>query len=654
MSIRLKIISLLQVFCLMSVYAQAQNQKEIDSLESVLLKFKKADTNKVEVYNQLAFLYRRSDKDRALKYLDTAAAISTQLNYQSGLVGAYNRYGIVYKYKAQYEKSINYYEKSIAIARQLKDTGAIADVYNNIGNVYKLQGMPVQASEAFIHAMKLREAIADTPGLAAAYSNLSYLYADQKNFRLSIENNQKSIDLYAIVKDSFELARGYTQMGFIHYYQNHFDSAIYYANIGLKIFEQMGDKVETAILLNNMGNILSESGQPQKAGPYLEKALRLNIELGDSTGIYTSHISLAQTYIFLHDYTKAEQHLTTALAILEQIHGAINYYIETYLVASQLYKNKKDYKRAYEYIVKYKNLSDTLINENNVRTIAELQEKYDSDKKDLLIENKELEIRSTNARLRQRNIIAIILAALIAVIVLAAYLLYNRYKLKKQQELNEVIIKQQELRSKAVIDAEEQERTRIAKDLHDGIGQQLSAVKLLANSLEHTNTETEHNTKLTNLKTILDDSIKEVRAISHNMMPNALFKLGLNSAIREFIDKISSTGLLKIDLQIIELNKQLDKTTEVILYRVIQELVNNIIKHAQAHSIGIQIINHDDTMLNILVEDDGVGFDTGNKNSFSGIGLKNIISRIEYINGTVEFDSSPGRGTTVIIDVPIG
>ena len=150
---------------------------------------------------------------------------------------------------------------------------------------------------------------------------------------------------------------------------------------------------------------------------------------------------------------------------------------------------------------------------------------------------------------------------------------------------------------------------------------------------------------------IIDESVKEVRAVSHSMMPNALLKLGLGVAVREFLNRISSTDKLKIELEIHGLNERLESTMETILFRVLQEIVTNIIKHSQATMVTIQITRHDEE-LTLIVEDNGIGFDI-TKIKSEGIGLKNIQSRIEFLNGTVHFDTQPEKGTTVIIEVPI-
>ncbi len=239
------------------------------------------------------------------------------------------------------------------------------------------------------------------------------------------------------------------------------------------------------------------------------------------------------------------------------------------------------------------------------------------------------------------------------VLSLAFAFIYNRYRFKQKQKMQAELLHQQALRNKAIIEAEEKERIRIAKDLHDGVGQQISAVKLNLSALEHElKLEQAQKTKMETLLSLVDDAVKEVRGVSHNMMPNALIRSGLATAVREFVNKLAATGALKINLQIVGLNERLENTTETVLYRVLQECVSNIIKHANASEINIQLVKHEHN-LSMMIEDNGKGFDTSLVNSASGIGLKNMQSRVAFLNGTIEFDSTPNNGTTVIVDVPV-
>jgi signal transduction histidine kinase len=149
---------------------------------------------------------------------------------------------------------------------------------------------------------------------------------------------------------------------------------------------------------------------------------------------------------------------------------------------------------------------------------------------------------------------------------------------------------------------------------------------------------------------LVDESCKEVRQVSHNMMPNALLRKGLVNAVKEFIGQIN-TGKLSINLQTEELQKALPSHVETILYRVIQESVNNVVKHAEATQLDISI-NQDEEGIDVMIEDNGKGFDTTITRETDGIGLQNIQSRISYLKGTVSWDSSPNNGTLVAIHIP--
>jgi signal transduction histidine kinase len=150
---------------------------------------------------------------------------------------------------------------------------------------------------------------------------------------------------------------------------------------------------------------------------------------------------------------------------------------------------------------------------------------------------------------------------------------------------------------------------------------------------------------------LVDESCKEVRNVSHNMMPNALLKSSLSSAIREFIDKLDHKKL-QVHLYAEGLDERLDSNTETVFYRVIQECVNNVIKHAEATTLDISLIK-DKEGISATIEDNGIGFSISDKEKFKGMGLKNIITRIEYLKGTVDFDSTPGKGTLVALHVPL-
>jgi two-component system NarL family sensor kinase len=232
-------------------------------------------------------------------------------------------------------------------------------------------------------------------------------------------------------------------------------------------------------------------------------------------------------------------------------------------------------------------------------------------------------------------------------------LFYIRYRLKQAGIFQQAMIKQQQLASKGIIEAEERERKRIASDLHDGVGQLFSTVKMNLDSLigRMDLSKKEDQGLAEKTMAMVDESCREVRTIAHQMMPNVLLKMGLASAVRDFINKIDSDRL-KVVLETFGLTERLDNNVEIVLYRVIQESVNNVIKHAGANLLDIQLVREDDGV-SVTIEDNGKGFDTADRSKFDGIGLKNIATRIEYLKGTVDISSAVNKGTLIAIYIPL-
>lgn len=629
----------------------AQNQPLIDSLEKQLA-HAKPDTNKVETLNALAFEYRSVNIPKAFSLLEQSIKLSKKLKDDAGLALAYNHIGILHKNRNAFDSAVSYHQMALALRKKLGDEQGQASSYNNLGLTYDTKSDYENAMKYYIQSLRIREQMNDSAGMSAAYANIARTYSKKGNRPLAKQNFFKAIQLREQTGDSFWVARYASAIGFAYYEDNEYDTALAYYHRALKLMRSFGDMEGASSILNNIGNVYGETGKLRESIKYQEEALAIQRSLADTVGIYTSLLSLAQVYGIAGDLTKAISYSKQAEVVLPQVAVHPKMIMDYYQVTAELYKKKGDYRNAFDAYTKYNFYKDSLIKLENSATVTEMQEKYESDKKDLELSNKNLALAEAGYRIQKKNTITVALIISIIVLIILSYLLYNRYKLKKEKELAGEIIKQQELRSKAIIDAEEKERIRIAKDLHDGIGQQLSAIKLNFSSFRSLFSGTENDNKYIAVLSMIDDAVKEVRSVSHDMMPNALLRFGLVAATREFIDKIAMNGALKVDLQIIGLNERLENTTETVLYRVLQEAVNNIIKHAEATKVSIQLIKYE-TYLNLILEDNGKGFNVSGINNFKGIGLKNIISRVEYLNGTVNFDSAIGRGTTVDIEVPI-
>ncbi|MGZ3920426.1 MAG: tetratricopeptide repeat-containing sensor histidine kinase [Bacteroidia bacterium] len=504
-------------------------------------------------------------------------------------------------------------------------------------------------------ALKDFESIKDERNATNMLINISNIYIQQNNFKqadlILRQAEQKAIHL-----NKRTVGNVYNTLGILYAEHQLYDSAERFFLLSTTAREELKDYSSLAWNYNNLGGLYVLKGETGKAITYLEKAMnsfKINENIVGQGAIANN---LGELYVKLGNNKKAMENYSLARQ-LYNISGDDDNLENLYSNLSNYYENLGDFKTAYQYSDSLIVLKDTLHGRMLDEKIAELQTKFDFEKKNLLIANQKDEIIIKEEQNQLKNTIIISILIVSVLLGLSGLLFYQRKRLKQKEILNQERIKQQELRSKAILQAEENERTRIARELHDGIGQQLSAAKLnldaLANNLKLN--KPEDSLLFKNVLDLMDESVKEVRQVSHSMMPNTLLKTGLASALREFINRISGAGGLKINLGIIGLNERLDQMTEQILFRVLQEIVNNIIKHSGATEVTIQLIRAEEE-LTLMIEDNGVGFNAAEKlkDESGGIGLKNIKSRIEFLNGHINFDSFPGKGTTISIEVPLG
>ncbi|MBL7935804.1 MAG: sensor histidine kinase, partial [Bacteroidia bacterium] len=419
------------------------------------------------------------------------------------------------------------------------------------------------------------------------------------------------------------------------------------------IREKLNDNTSVAWNYNNLGGLYVMMERPKEAIIYLEKALKKFEEAGNYDGQTSIANNLGELNMQIGDSKKALYYYSYSRKLYAQTNNPDN--LENlYNNLSVYYDKMGDLKTAFQYSDSLIVLKDSLYGTRLDKSIAEMQVKFDVEKKDLELAKNKAEIETKEKQAFIKNIIIVSIIILMLLLAITGFLFYRKKQIEQQAKLDAEIAHQKEIRTKSILEAEEKERRRIAQDLHDGVGQLLSAAKLNLSNLESKITvqTEEQKAAMQNALSLVDDSVKEVRAVSHNMMPNTLIKLGLASAVREFITKLGNAPTLKVDLEIVGLDTRLDNQIETVLYRVIQEIVTNIIKHAQASQISMQLVRHE-TELSVMIEDNGVGFNTKQIDTFEGLGLKGIQTRIEFLNGSVHFDSSVGRGTTVIIDIPL-
>lgn len=647
MKMKLKIA---HIICWFLVLSQSAISKSFtDSLE---LELKNAtDTNKINILNKLSTAYADNNGDKALEYAQLAIELSKPLKFDMGIIQAYNNIGIVFDVTGKYDSALINYNNSLVISKKINHKRLMANTLNNIGLVYWNKGELDLALNYYLQSLKLFEKIESKKGQANTLSNIGLIYTDFKKYNEALEYHFKALKIREQMADSYGIGVSQSNIGMTYGYLQEVKKALEYLEKALETKQRNNDLYGQGITLSDIGIIYGGFKKYDLAIEYQLKALAIRTKLNDKLGVAKSYSMIASDYAKKKDHNSALQYNLKALEIAHEL-NAKNRLKKVYYDISDNYKNLGDFQKALSFYSKYAKLNDTIFSEQSASKIAEMQTKYETEKKDLQLTKTNLELSKKEIELNQQKNLRTILIISILAIIAIFYLLYTRYKFKQKSLLNQELLNQQMLRSKAIIEAEENERVRIARELHDGVGQYLSAVKLNLSNLQSTLQLTnEQEIKLMkNALSVVDDSVKEVRSVSHNMMPGDLLEKGIEDAVRSFIDRIRSEKL-SIEFDIHLLSAKLESTVEIIIYRVIQEVVNNIIKHAQATFVNIQLVQHENELV-LMVEDNGIGFDINSLKN-PGIGIKNIRSRVEFLNGSVDIDSQPSKGTTITIEIPL-
>ena len=314
---------------------------------------------------------------------------------------------------------------------------------------------------------------------------------------------------------------------------------------------------------------------------------------------------------------------------------------------------------AFKYLNDYVELSDSLNNLEFSTTLRDMEEKYKLSE----AQNKLLILQQENQQkdfvLERIRLYIILLAGVSIPLFICCILIFMLYRskkkrLKQQQKIHQIDMEHSEQVHKnqllsALLEGQEQERTRLARDLHDGLGGILSSVKMELSKIgEGFKQGSSVSKELYGVVHNVDGAVDELRGIAHSMMPGVLFEYGLSEALREYSEQLKRAGY-PIFYQDVHFKNQMEKPRQLQLYRIVQEILNNCVKHAGANEILVQVQQVGNSVT-LTVEDDGVGFDAALV--YKGVGLRNIAMRVELLNGVLEIDSKQSVGTTITIECP--
>lgn len=414
------------------------------------------------------------------------------------------------------------------------------------------------------------------------------------------------------------------------------DSVEKYSYLCIYLSEKINSKANIALAQNELCFRLTQEKKYDKALEFSLNAIRNFNDAGMRYCQMSALINLSNIYIRLKDYKKALQAVDEAANLCE-IEENRNLFMRLYFQFSNIYKLTGDYKEAYDFLSISRMLLEDFVRDRISSQINEQSAKYDLFTKEQKIREEE---QKNEFNRKQLTLLIVILIFLCIVFILT--FLYLRLKRKE-------IIRKKTV--EAIIQTEEKERKRIASDLHDGMGPLLSAAKLYFQAyIDAKNSSNKSDIEL-KMKSIMDTAIADMSRISHNISPHILENYGLISALENFISEINISDNIKFNIKFEKINR-FDLKKEITVYRTISELIANTIKHSKAAMISINIFVNGH-MLNVVYEDNGIGFSVDEKmNTKQGMGLKNIVSRINSLEGNIIFDSKPGKGMKAFIKIP--
>ncbi|MEM9918712.1 MAG: sensor histidine kinase [Bacteroidota bacterium] len=606
----------------------------------------------------VAWDMRLSEADNAIRISESILQLALDQGNEQAAGTINNILGISHRYKGQYGLSENFFEEALRIRNRLADSAGVASVYNNLSFLMVERGEFLQAVQYGLKAIRFWERSGERHQLYAPYLNIASAYTENRDYEKAIAFNRKALEIARAYDDPGSVLQAGSGLATTLYENKQYDSAYHYYNQALHYSQVLQDSIAMASTYQALGDILRIKKQTDASMDMVDQSIAIYQSMLDSMGLFYSYLSKSRLFEMKADYQQGLLFCQMAEDVISG-KGGLNEYKNLNDQYTDLYKAKGNFAKALEYNERSYELDNQIFSEEKSRQIAEVETKYETEK--LKRENAESAVENQR-KTTQRNTLLIVCSLLLLTLFGSIYYYQYRQKINAllqrqneqihQQQITE-LLKVQELEFiSARLEGQELERERISKELHDNLGSMMVSAKWqFGNLLEKLDAGGYSKDSLHKANELLEKTYQELRRIAFDISTGNVRRIGIEPALKDLCQSISAGGKLKAIVTTHALSGKLDDKLEITIYRIIQELVSNVLKHAQASKIDIQL-NQLDQELNIMVEDNGKGFKP-EKITSDGMGLKNIENRVLKLNGTFSIDSGKGAGTTVLINVPL-
>lgn len=612
---------------------------------------------------QLSLVYERiGNQDQTINYLKQGIPCAKQVEQK---ITIYNDLGNAYAMQGLYADALKLYSQntslSIATNNKLEESRA----YLNIGNLHFLESQWEKAINFYLKSAAIKDSIDDKKGLAELHQNIAAVYQTQGRYNKTLEYYDKCIYYYASTQDSSSLADLQVNIGIISMQQGNLSKAIQEFT---DVLTSLKKYLAPPTLLNaetNLGLAHMSMGNHQLALEYFNLANQEAQKQNNHSAIANINNLHGANYFYLEDYATSIQYYQKALSLSQEFKMVEDQKSALFgLYESNEYLGNT--KEALAWHKKYVAIKDSLYNTATTNRIAELQEQYDTKQKEqaiqqLNIENKNIALESELKTKRLNQFLLIIIFGTVVMCFLGLLWWYRNKEQKERLQHTQVLhekqvnqlLNQQEIEMlDAVVEAQQKERKGVAKEIHDTLGSYLATLKYQHEAGKELASSPPIQEQYQLMEQLIGQTAKEVRSIAHQMATGEKFDFDLQAAIDQLVNRIRNTQQFDLQFNYFGEAYAIPRDLELTLYRVTQELLSNILKHAQATEAMVQI-NQNESELTLMVEDNGRGFEVQQSNSKKGLGLHSIRERMAPFKGQVNIDSHPQHGTTVIITIPI-
>lgn len=514
-------------------------------------------------------------------------------------------------------------------------------------------GNYLTALSRYSEALELAEEADYKSEIGSLHHLIGTVYERQRNGDRALESFRKAYVIRSEFGSAYHQAKTIQNIGSVFTDLNQFDSATYYIEQSIALLEAQDRLGGLAVSYKLMGECLLKAGRLDEAVPWFEKSLKGREEIDNELGKTFTLNSFAQLRLQQGRYDESIALAREAITLGERVQSG-DQRARSYRILAKCLAAQGKTGEAFSALLRHTELKDSLTRNQFSAQLNEMLALFEVNEREKEIALGEAALDKAEAKLQRERVWRNAIMAIGALVLLSAGVVIwsFRRRLASEKKLAKVQLEEQQRHEEVqslqfMIKGQEEERYRIGREIHDALGSRLGSLRFYIERL--LDAQASDREKLVNeAGSTVDGVIDEVRRISANMMPGALKKFGLHAALSQLTDDLKERSQLDVNFHSTN-NVKLDDETEMMLYRIIQEATNNVVKHAEASEVDIVLSREDDRIV-LSVQDNGKGFETNKVQN--GSGLASMETRVQIMNGQLEVESTPGEGTSLLISIP--